>query len=124
MTDSNICDKCHQTRRDESRDFQNHVFKAVIGFITMTLCFLLLRLFFPGALAKSVSNMLEIAGSAVGYYTDRLTSVDSPLYAVNIAINEGNALESYQDAFVNERILCKKTQYDCNYPSGGIRLAY
>ena len=52
MSNSNVCDKCGARRRDESKDFQTFVAKSVIGFITMTACFVLLKLFFPGALAQ------------------------------------------------------------------------
>jgi hypothetical protein len=123
MSDSDICDKCGARRRDESRDFQNSVIKSVIGFFTMNVCFVLLKLFFPGALAQPMSNQSDIALLAMGNHTDRLTGVDFTLYTVEASMNEQDAIQSYYNAFVIEPNLSERSWYDCNYPGGGIRLA-
>lgn len=88
MSDSNVCDKCGARRRDESRDFQRFVTKSVIGFITMTVCFVLLRLFFPGALAQPMISQHDVTLLAMGDYTDRLTGVDFTLYTLDASMNE------------------------------------
>ncbi|KAJ5789019.1 uncharacterized protein N7518_006030 [Penicillium psychrosexuale] len=102
MSDSNVCDKCGARRRDESKDFQFFVAKSVIGFITMTACFVLLRMFFPGALAQPMSNPSGIVLLAMGSHTDRLSGVDFTLYTVDASMNEQDAIQSYYSAFVNE----------------------
>ncbi|KAJ5452844.1 hypothetical protein N7445_001027 [Penicillium cf. griseofulvum] len=70
----------------------------------MTMCFVLLRLFFPGALAQPMIDQSNVTLLAMGKHTDQLT---------------GN----YYNVFVNETSLSERSWYDCNYPGGGIRLA-
>ncbi|KAJ5888316.1 hypothetical protein N7495_008357 [Penicillium taxi] len=56
MGDSNVCEKCGTRRRDQGEQFRAFVVKNVLGFIVMTICFVLLKMFFPGALAQPLSN--------------------------------------------------------------------
>ncbi|KAI2707215.1 hypothetical protein CBS147332_6869 [Penicillium roqueforti] len=102
MSDSNVCGKCGARRRGESKDFQFFVAKSVIGFITMTACFVLMRLFFLGALAQPMSNQSDISLPAMGNHSDQLSGVDFTLYAVDVSMNEQDARQSYYSAFVNE----------------------
>ncbi|KAJ5921376.1 hypothetical protein N7466_009702 [Penicillium verhagenii] len=123
MSDSNTCDKCGAKRRDESKDLQNFVTKTVIGFITMTACFVLLKLFFPGVLAQPVSDQsTDIALLAMGTYTDNVTGETFTLYTLDASVSEDDALQSYYGGFANEPSLSARNWYDCNYPGGGIRL--
>ncbi|KAJ5225333.1 hypothetical protein N7468_006558 [Penicillium chermesinum] len=104
MSDSNV-----PKRRDDSKDFQTFVAKTVIGFITMTVCFVLLRLFFPGALAQSIDTQSEVTLFNAGDYTDRVTGVDFTLYTIDTLMDEQDALRSYYSAFINEDGLSKRT---------------
>ncbi|CAG8021100.1 unnamed protein product [Penicillium salamii] len=124
MSDSNTCDKCGASRPDESKDLQNFITKTAIGFITMTACFVLLKLFFPGVLAQPVSDQsADVALFAMGNYTDNVTGEAFTLYTVDASVSEEDSLQSYYGAFANEPSLSPRNWYDCNYPGGGIRLA-